>query len=251
MTAGSPELDRKMRLAFGDSAERTLVDTRPVIRFIADLVCPWCYIAFIRLQRVLERKGAAMVWHPFLLNPHLPSRGVTRLQYLERRFGTVAQAQGVHRRVVQAGAREGIPFAFGAIRAQPNTVPAHALLLAAAGRGLQMETAAALFRAFFVTGDNIGELPVLIRIAAELGLTAEEAARAGESSAAAQVITAHERAFSLGIAGVPVCVLGEDHVIAGAQPSEALMALLDLERYRLDLAGHGAAVRGAKPRSLP
>ena len=251
MTAGSPELDRKMRLAFGDSAERTLVDTRPVVRFIADLVCPWCYIAFIRLQRVLERKGAAMVWHPFLLNPAFAAARGHAPAISRAPLRQVAQAQGVHRRVVQAGAREGIPFAFGAIRAQPNTVPAHALLLAAAGRGLQMEAAAALFRAFFVTGDNIGELPVLIRIAAELGLTAEEAAYAGEASAAAQVIAAHERAFSLGIAGVPVCVLGEDHVIAGAQPSEALVALLDLERYRLDLAGHGAAVTGAKPRSLP
>ena len=47
------------------------------------------------------------------------------------------------------------------------------------------------------------------------------------------VVAAHERAFALGIAGVPVCVFGDDHVIAGAQPPEVLEALLDLERYRL------------------
>ena len=251
MTAGSPELDRTMRLAFDDSAGRTMLDARPVVRLIADLVCPWCYIAFTRLQRLLERTDAHLVWHPFLLNPHLPPRGVTRLHYLERRFGSIAQAQTVHRRVVQAGAREGIAFAFSAIRAQPNAVAAHALVLAAAAHGRQLEAAAALYRAFFVTGDNIGEPGVLTRIASELGLSMPEAGAAGEERMAAQVIAAHERAFALGIAGVPVCVLGEDHLIAGAQPAEALGALLDLERYRLNLARDAGAVTDATPHSLP
>ena len=48
--------------------------------------------------------GATLIWHPFLLNPHLPAGGVTRAQYLERKFGSVAQAHGVHRRVAQPGA---------------------------------------------------------------------------------------------------------------------------------------------------
>ena len=42
----------------------------------------------------------------------------------------------------------------------------------------------------------------------------------------------HASAFQSGISGVPVLVFGEDHVIAGAQPVEAVAALLDLERYR-------------------
>ena len=117
----------------------------------------------MRLQRVLATPAAALVWRPFLLNPHLPPRGVTRVQYLERRFGSVAQAHGVHRRVVQAGAKEGIPIAFGAIRAQPNTIPAHALVLAATAHGRELEAAGALFHAFFATGANIGDAAVLAR----------------------------------------------------------------------------------------
>ena len=53
-----------------------MVRAVPVVCFIADLVCPWCYIAFMRLQRTVAAAGAAMVWHPFLLNPHVPPRGV-------------------------------------------------------------------------------------------------------------------------------------------------------------------------------
>ena len=44
-----------------------------VIRLVADLVCPWCYIAFIRLQRTLAGSPALLIWHPFLLNPNLPA----------------------------------------------------------------------------------------------------------------------------------------------------------------------------------
>ena len=249
MTAGAPEHDRTMRLAFDARDARSLVQSGPVVRFVADLVCPWCYIAFIRLQRALAKSGAALVWHPFLLNPHLPPRGVTRTEYLERRFGSVAQAYGVHRRIVQAGAREGIPFAFGAICAQPNTVLAHSLVLAAAGRGRQIEAAAALFQAFFVAGANIGQPAVLARIGAEVGLEPEDIAAATDEAAARLVATAHERAFALGIAGVPVCVLGDDHVIAGAQPLEALEVLLDLERYRLGVADAVPGVRAATPRN--
>ena len=213
----------------GDGKARSLVRPVPVVCLIADLVCPWCYIAFMRLRRILVDKSAVLVWHPFLLNPHLPPRGVTRLQYLERRFGSVAQAHGVHRRVVQTGAREGIPFAFGAIRAQPNTIPAHALVLAAAAHGRELEAAAALFQAFFVAGANIGEARFWRESAPRSGFAADEIATAAGAAAADTVVAAHERAFALGIAGVPVCVLGDDHVIAGAQPPEVLEALLDLK----------------------
>ena len=251
MTAGSPERDRTMRAAIVAEARRSIGDPLPVVRFIADLVCPWCYIAFIRLHRVLLERPATLIWHPFLLNPHLPPRGVTRVQYLERRFGRVAQAHGGHRRLVQAGAPEGIAFAFGAIRAQPNTVPAHAIVLAAAAHGRQTEAIAALFHAFFVTGTDIGDRTALARLGASLGLSDGGIATALGPLAAQDVTGAHERAFVLGIAGVPVCVIGEDHVIAGAQPAEVLEALLDLERYRVELGAVGDATMAAMPRNRP
>ena len=233
MTAGSPERDRTMRAALAGGGQHSLSQPAPLVCLIADLVCPWCYISFMRLRRVLAEVGAAMTWHPFLLNPHLPPRGVSRAQYLERRFGSVAQAYGVHRRVAQVGDREGIPFAFGAIRAQPNTLAAHALVLAAAERGFEVEAAGVLFHAFFAEGANIGDGAVLARIGGELGLDEEEIATAAGPAAIDRVVAAHERAFALGIGGVPVAVFGDDHVIAGAQPSEVLEALLDLERYRI------------------
>lgn len=224
-----------------------LVSGRPVhgrpraqarIRFVADLTCPWCYIAFARLRRLVIRAPVELVWHPFLLNPYLPREGVARAHYLERKFGSAAQAQSVVRRIATIGAREGIRFRFAAIGTQPSTVLAHALMLTAAGHGLLVEAAQAVFRAFFEEGADIGRREVLLPIAAAIGLPEAARAALGEPSRLAEVAAAHERAYALGINGVPVLVFGEDHLIAGAQPDEALEALLDLELYRRrDAAG--------------
>ncbi|MGD9507937.1 MAG: DsbA family protein [Geminicoccaceae bacterium] len=248
MTAGSPDQQQAMRAALAREEARSLVEPAPRVRLVADLVCPWCYIAFVRLRRAVAGSAAQLTWNPFLLNPNLPPRGVSRTQYLERRFGGLTQAHSVHRRVALVGAREGIPFAFGAIRAQPNTVSAHGLVLAAAAHGRQIEAAAALFHAFFADGVDIGSPAALMVLGRQLGLSDEEIARAQEPATARTVLEAHERAFGLGIAGVPVTVFGTDHLIAGAQPSEVLAALLDLDRYR---RSETLDVTAARPRSRP
>ena len=247
MTAGSPDRHEGLRRAVAADAPGTPGSAEPTIRFVADLVCPWCYIAFMRLRRLLAGTSTAVVWHPFLLNPHLPTAGVSWAHYLERKFGSTAQAQIVHRRTAQVGAAEGIPFAFGLIRAQPNTVAAHALLLGLSGRACQLELAEALFRAFFTAGANLGNEAVLREIAGGLGIDAGDYAALVTAPAREAVAEAHAAACASGIAGVPVCVFGDDHVIAGAQPVEAMAALLDLERYRREQATITAATARNRP----
>lgn len=242
MTAGAPERQASMaRAVLADAARPGGSAPAARVRFVADLVCPWCYLGFRRLRGLLEPLEAELIWHPFLLNPHLPPEGVPRGRYLERKFGSPVQAHRLHRRVEEVGAREGVRFAFGAIATQPSTVAAHALVLGAAAAGRATAAAEALFRAFFEEGRDIGDraaLRALLARSPDLGGPAALAAldspeRHGE------VRQAHERACGLGINGVPVCVFGRDHVIAGAQPVEALAALLDLERCRVGAAPQG------------
>jgi predicted DsbA family dithiol-disulfide isomerase len=223
MTAGLPERQASMARAVRGA---DLAAAPVQVRFVADLVCPWCYIAFSRLGRLLG--DAELTWHPFLLNPTLPLTGVARTRYLERKFGSLPQAQSLYRRIQEVGAREGIRFSFASIRAQPNTVRAHGLVLAAAASGRARFAAATLFRAFFEEGADIGDPLVLAGVASALDL---KDAALGVAQAD-QVAASHRAAAAFGINGVPITVLGEDHVIAGAQPVEALTGLLDLERYR-------------------
>lgn len=236
MTAKPPERHDQMQRAVDADSRRSRPSSRPTVTLVADLVCPWCYIAFVRLQRVLAGSGASLIWHPFLLNPYLPLEGVSRRRYLERKFGSVAQALAVHRRAAEVGAQEGIAFAFGAIDAQPNTLAAHALVMAATRLGRGSVAAAALFRAFFVDGADLGRLDVLAEVASEVGLDPHDVAELTAEASLERIALAHEQAYAIGVTGVPVCRFGDDHVIAGAQPEEVLEALLDLELYRLAAA---------------
>ena len=92
-----------------------------------------------------------------------------------------------------------------------------------------LPAAQALFSAFFERGQDIGNPETLRAIARRAGVPSTGLE---DPAIQARVLEAHESACGFGINGVPICVFGRDHVIAGAQPLEALEALLDLERYR-------------------
>jgi predicted DsbA family dithiol-disulfide isomerase len=203
----------------------------PQVTLVADLVCPWCYLGFHRLQAVAAREPFRFVWHPFLLNPQLPTDGVPRSIYLERKFGA-GYAEDAQRRAARAAAAEGLDLRLDRIERQPSTVLAHALLLRA---GEHLPAAArALYEAFFRDGRDLGSATVLAEIGGRFGIGIDEI-----RSAAARVRTAHDAACRAGIDGVPLLLFGDDHAIAGAQPPACLEALLHLERYRLALAEEG------------
>jgi predicted DsbA family dithiol-disulfide isomerase len=231
MTAGHPDRTAFMQRAIADGAEQTIQPAATRARYVADLVCPWCYIGFRRLIQAMGRRDVDFAWHPFLLNPYLPPEGVTRREYLERKFGSLVQAQVLHRRIAEIGARERIRFAFGAIKQQPNTQRAHAMILAAGAYGLQAALAEKLFDTFFATGADLGDPSVLRAVARQLPLGEAQVEGLLSFAEADEVGRAHERACALGVNGVPVLVLDESHVIAGAQPAEALEAMLDVAAY--------------------
>ena len=79
------------------------------IDVISDVVCPWCFIGKRNLESALETwrvkhpdETPTVRWHPFQLNPDLPSGGVPRKQYLESKFGGPERAKEIYARVVAA-----------------------------------------------------------------------------------------------------------------------------------------------------
>jgi predicted DsbA family dithiol-disulfide isomerase len=187
-------------------------------------------------MELAEEVPLALVWHPFLLNPNLPSMGVPRRDYVLRRYGSVHAADPPQRRARAAAAEAGLEINPERQEREPSTLLAHAMLLGAGAR--MTELARALFEAFFRDGRDIGDLAVLRSLACPFGLGPDAA---GTSIPA--VAAMHDAACRAGIEGVPLLVFGHDHVIAGSQPVTAMRALLALERYRLGLtpadAPHG------------
>ncbi len=227
MTAETPARRDAMRKAVSVGVDAS--PGLPQVRFVADLVCPWCYLGFHRLVALARSRPFRLVWHPFLLNPNLPPDGVPRTLYLERKFGTAGLAEAVQKRAAAAAAAEGVEIRLERIRHQPSTVAAHAMLMRAGERTVELATA--LVEAFFRDGRDLGRAEVLAEVAAPLGLAYRELPDVHR-----EVMAAHEAACRSGVEGVPVFLFGDSHTIAGAQPAACLQALLDLERYRLQQA---------------
>lgn len=201
----------------------------------ADPVCPWCAIGKAELDRALAaRPDHPFVrrWLPFELNPDLPPEGVPRAAYLEEKFG--AEAVGAMLgRVTEAAARAGVAMDFARVARQPNTRDAHRLILWAGVEGVQDDVMAALMRAHFEQGRDIGDAPTLVEIAAEAGMDAAVVRRLIGSQADCETVAAMgNEARMMGITGVPSVVIGGAHVVVGAQPADVWLRIID------DIAAH-------------
>ena len=205
------------------------------IDVISDVVCPWCFIGKRNLEQALEtwrakhRDQEPMVrWHPFQLNPQLPASGVPRKQYLENKFGGPERAKEIYARVLAAGKRAGIDFAFDAIQVQPNTINAHRMLQFAAERGKQDEMAEVIFRRYFLEGADLSDTQTLADMAQQAGLNRDEAAAYLASDANSELIKEQDRrARAIGVEGVPFFIFNQRLALSGAQPPEVIVEAME------------------------
>ncbi len=201
------------------------------VEVVFDLVCPWCWIGVRRLARTIAQRPDLQVeitYRPFLLNPDMPSRGMARAEYLQRKFGGEERARRLHAAIADVGRGEGIVFRFDRIARTPSTVEAHRLVRLAAADGQAAARVDALFTAHFCDGRDIGDRATLAAIWAEAGLRGEHAMHGPAGFGTDAVHADNLRAHRLGINGVPCFVFGERHAIAGAQEPEALERMLDI-----------------------
>jgi predicted DsbA family dithiol-disulfide isomerase len=208
------------------------------IEIVHDLVCPWCYLGVRRLVRTLRRRpdiAFDLVWRPFLLNPDMPRGGMSRPDYVVRKFGGEDRARRLYTTISEVGRAEGLAFRFDRIRRTPSSVDAHRLVRLSVQYGCATEMVEALFAAHFTDGHDIGDHNVLTAIATALGMDASEVRRFLASDRDAEAVHSENlRAHRLGINGVPCFVIDGTHAIAGAQEPEVIERLLDIAA--IDLA---------------
>jgi predicted DsbA family dithiol-disulfide isomerase len=206
--------------------------TQLQVEVVHDLVCPWCYLGLHRLMRTLAVRpdlSAELIWRPFLLNPDMPRAGMSRSDYVARKFGGEDRARRLYASITDIGAAEGLIFRFERIRRTPSSIDAHRLVRWATAQGRGARMVEALFAAHFADGRDIGDWQVLIAIAAACGLDAMAAHAFLHSDAESDAIHAENlRAHRLGINGVPCFVVAGRHAIAGAQEPEVMARLLDI-----------------------
>lgn len=170
-----------------------------------------------------------MRWLPFQLNPGLPPEGISRADYILRKFGERDSSR--YNRVAGVGKTVGLDMAFDRITVQPNTVNAHRLIHHAGELGKQDAVAEALFRGYFCEGANLTDIEVLAGYAAQAGLDRAATAAFLRSDEGADMIRAADaEAREVGIEGVPFFIVNRTIGLSGAQDPEVLLQAMQQAR---------------------
>ncbi|TCR64296.1 DsbA family oxidoreductase [Bosea sp. BK604] len=194
------------------------------IAIVSDVVCPWCFIGKARLETALANHGltdrVAITWLPYELNPDMPPEGMDRTAYLNAKFGP-GKRKEIETRLSEAALESGVTFNWAKVTRSVNTRMAHMLIAAASTVQRGSEMKAALFKAYFQDGRDIGDLDTLVAIAGELGFD-QNAARdeLNSDELRESIIGLEAHAQRVGVTGVPFFIVNGKLAVSGAQPPE-------------------------------
>jgi predicted DsbA family dithiol-disulfide isomerase len=205
-----------------------MAETAKTIRIdvVSDVVCPWCFIGKRRLEKATALTPEIPVevrYHPYFLNDWIPRAGMTREDYLTKKFGSPEAYRGMAGRVAEAAAQEGLTYAVDKIARQPNTLDSHRLIYWAGKRGKGAEMKQRLMDLYFTEGADLTNPEVLVRAAADVGLDPDAVRPLLASEEDVEEITiAANSAKEAGINGVPTFIIDGRYAVSGAQAPETL-----------------------------
>lgn len=201
------------------------------IDFIADVVCPWCYLGWRRLHKALAMRPditVTVVWRPYQLDPTLPEEGVDRKAYMAAKFPDAERRGAITRVLDDNAAEDGITWDLTAIKVSPNTNAAHRLIRWAQTAGCQEAVLEGVLAAYFSEGRDIGDPVVLADIGAAAGMDRLIILKLLSEGADKDTITReHMMAHEAGVSGVPFMIFDGKIAVSGAEPPERLVKALD------------------------
>jgi predicted DsbA family dithiol-disulfide isomerase len=157
-----------------------------------------------------------IVWRAFELRPEpvptLPPDG----EYLQRAWNS-----SVYPLAEKMGIKMNLP------PVQPRSRLAHEAAQWARTQGKFEEMNAAIFRAFFERGEDVGKTEILISLAANLNLDADSLRDSLENGEFTESVLAdEEEAEFIGVSGVPAFVANRTYALSGVQTPENLQMLI-------------------------
>ena len=171
-----------------------------------------------RLQR--DYPEVDVRWVPYLLDPSIPAEGKTRTPQ--------TQADTPKSALELRGEASGITFARGRTFTPNSHLALEAIEYAYEHDQMSNELHRALFKAHFEDFDNIGDIDVLVRLAAQAGVEAgglRASLEAGEYRETVDHAIAWAR--SVGVTGIPTFIFNDKYAVVGAQEYEAFERMME------------------------
>ncbi|MFJ7627990.1 DsbA family oxidoreductase [Streptomyces sp. NPDC097595] len=200
----------------------------------SDIACPWCYVGKARFEKGLagfaHRDDVEVVHRSFELDPGRAKDDIELVaDMLARKYGrSPDEVRAMEANVAANAQAEGLGYRAEG-RDHGSTFDIHRLLHLAKVRGRQDELLALAYRANFAEERSVFDDSVLLDLAVEAGLDAEEArAVLADPKAYADEVRADEReAAELGANAVPFFVFDRRYGISGGQPAEVFAQALE------------------------
>lgn len=189
----------------------------PRVLVFFDYACQFCYLDWPRFTRLRSEHGAELMLVPFELRPTMPAEGVDISQVVDAQH-----SERVVAHMDRMAAESGLALV------HPDFVPnTHlALALGEYARDLGPEAHEAIHEAIFSAysgrGEDIGREEVLLRIAAEHALDADDVARAfDEDRYGERLHQFYHLALAMGVSGTPSALICNELLI-GTRPYQLL-----------------------------
>lgn len=188
------------------------------VQVYSDYICPFCYIGYLRLEKLGSEYDLDVDWRFLEIHPGNPPEGmpVSELGYPPRHWEMLMA------NLARMAEEEGVTLAERTF----TTNSRRALKLAQAVRERQPEVFEALnrdlYEAYFLRRENIGDPRVLRSVARECGVNAALVEEAWNEPRYESVLDDNQRtAGRLRITGTPTYVFA-DQVYSGAIPVQML-----------------------------
>jgi len=188
-----------------------------VLEVFTDFVCPWCYLATPRVEKLRQNYDIDVQWTYFPLHPETPAEGLLLKDlFAGRNF----DLESAHARLKTLMDTEGLVF-------NQRSHTYNSRLAQELAKGFDRDDLRdALYKAYFEKGQNIGDIDVLVRIAESCGIPGDDARRALNERTFKDAVDADwAKARRYGITGVPSFV-ARNQKLVGAQPYEILEKLV-------------------------
>lgn len=196
---------------------------KPILNAVvfSDYICPFCYIGYLRLERLRDEFAVRTDWRFLEIHPDNPAEGrpVSELGYPPEHWELLMQ------NLARMADEEGVELPPREFTTNSNRALRLAEAAKGAGREVFHRLNRYLFEAYFLEQRNIGDPDVLRELAERSGMARGEAEAAWTDERLDAILEQNLKdAARLGINGTPAFVIGS-RLVTGAVPVSTLRAM--------------------------